>query len=99
MAELAPLKVVLPCGTHVTLGKGNVFAGIRETNPVFLRIVNLLEVRINLKIAVRRRMVPIVLSPLRDKVSGIHLDDAIEPWLAEYGFSNNSHEGFVLESA
>jgi hypothetical protein len=99
VAELASLKIVLPCGTHVTLGRGDVFAAIRETNPMLLQIMNFLEARIDLKIAARRRMVPIILSPLRDKVSGIHLDDAIEPWLAERGFSNNSHEGFVLESA
>jgi hypothetical protein len=35
----------------------------------------------------------------RDKVSGLHLDDAIEPWLAERGFSNAHDESFILESA
>jgi len=37
--------------------------------------------------------------PRRDKVSGLHLDAAIEPWLAERGFSNGPHESFSLESA
>jgi hypothetical protein len=41
----------------------------------------------------------VILTPYRDKVSGLHLDDAIEPWLAERGFSNNYHEGIITESA
>ena len=59
----------------------------------------LLEARIDLKIAARRRLVPVILNPHRDKVCGLHLDDAIEPWLAERGFSNHCHETVFLESA
>jgi hypothetical protein len=35
----------------------------------------------------------------KDKVSGVHLEDAIETWLIEHNFANNTHESFVLESA
>ena len=98
-AELVSLKIELPSGIPVTIGKGNVFAGIREMNPMLLQTAVLLEARIDLKIANQRRLVPIILNPLCDKVSGIHLDDAIEPWLFERHFANDSHEGFVLESA
>ncbi len=99
VADLVSLKIELPSGNHVTIGGGDAFKGILEMNPMLLHTATLIEARINLKIANRRRLAPIVLNPLCDKVSGIHLDDAIEPWLNERHFANNSHEGFVLESA
>lgn len=77
----------------------DIFAGLAEMNPSLLQTANLLEARIDLKLAGRRRLVPVVLNPVRDKVSGIHLDHAIEPWLAERGFSHADHETLFLESA
>lgn len=99
VAELASLKIELPNGNHVTIGRGDVFSGLLEMNPMLLQTAILLEARIDLKIANQRRLIPIILNPLRDKVSGIHLDDAIEPWLLDRQFANDSNEGFVLESA
>ena len=99
VADLVSLKIELPSGNHVTIGGGDAFKGILEMNPMLLQTATLLEARINLKIAHRRRLAPVVLNPLCDKVSGIHLDDAIEPWLKARHFANDSHEGFVLESA
>jgi hypothetical protein len=43
--------------------------------------------------------VPVILKPNRDKISGLHLDDSIEQWLAMRGFSNDKHEAIFLESA
>ncbi|MEI8313604.1 MAG: hypothetical protein WCH98_22885, partial [Verrucomicrobiota bacterium] len=99
VAELVSLKIALPSGNHITIGGGDAFKGILEMNPMLLHTAILLEAKINLKISNRRRLAQVVLNPLCDKVSGIHLDDAIEPWLKARHFANDSHEGFVLESA
>jgi hypothetical protein len=98
-AHLASLKVELPSGTCILLSRGDIFAGLAEMNPSLLQTATLLEARIDLKLAGRRRLVPVVLNPVRDKVCGIHLDHAIEPWLAERGFSHGNHETLFLESA
>ena len=99
VAELVSLKIALPSGNHIPIGGGDAFKGILEMNPMLLHTAILLEAKINLKISNRRRLAQVVLNPLCDKVSGIHLDDAIEPWLKARHFANDSHEGFVLESA
>ena len=78
------------------MSRGDIFAGLAEMNPSLLQTANLLEARIDLKLAGRRRLVPVVLNPVRDKVCGIHLDPAIEPWLAERGFSHAYHETLFL---
>lgn len=98
-ADLAWVKIELPCGNQVLITRGNIFVGIAALSPTLLRSAILLEARIDFKIATKRRLIPVILNPLNDKVSGLHLDDAIEPWLAERGFSNYSHETFFLESA
>ncbi len=98
-AELAALKVGLPGGSQVLITRGNIFDSLAEMNSSLLQRAVLLEARIDLKIAARRRLVPVILNPHRDKVCGLHLDDAIEPWLAERGFSNPCHETVFLESA
>jgi len=98
-AELASLKIELPGGNQVLITRGNIFDALAEMNSLLLRRGVLLEARIDMKIAAKRRLVPVVLNPHRDKVSGLHLDDAIEPWLAERGFSNHSYETVFLESA
>jgi hypothetical protein len=49
-----------------------VFAGIMEMNPMLLQTSVLLEARIDLKIANRDRLMPVILNPERDKVSGVH---------------------------
>jgi hypothetical protein len=98
-ARLASIKIEMPCGNQVAITRGNIFDAIAGLNPSLLQNSILLEARIDFKIAARRRLVPVILTPYRDKVSGLHLDDAIEPWLAERGFSNNYHEGIITESA
>jgi len=98
-ADLASIKIELPCGNQVAITRGNIFAGIAGLSPLLLRGTILLEARIDFKIAARRRLVPVILTPHRDKVSGLHLDDDIEPWLIERGFSSNHHESIILESA
>ena len=98
-ATLGALKIELPSGNQVLVSRGDIFQGVAEMNPMLLRTAVLLEARLDLKISARRQMVPVILNPLRDKVCGLHLDDAIEPWLAERGFSNQRHETFFLESA
>ncbi len=99
VADLVSLKMEIPTGNLVTIGKGDVYVGIRGIDSMLLQTAVLLEARINLKITNQRRLVPIILNPQRDKVSGIHLDDAIEPWLFERHFANDSNESFLLESA
>jgi hypothetical protein len=89
----------LPGGNQLLITRSDIFAGLAGLNPTLLQHAILLEARIDLKIATKRRLVPVILNPLSDKVSGLHLDDAIEPWLAERDFSNDSHETFFLESA
>lgn len=98
-AALASIKFELPCGNHVAITRGNIFAGIAALGPLLLQNAILLEARIDFKIAARRRLLPVILTPCRDKVSGLHLDGAIEPWLAERGFSNNHHESIIVKSA
>lgn len=97
-AELVHLRVELPGGSQVTIGRGDVFEALRDLHPQLLQTAVLLEARIDLKLSGRRRLAPVVLNPLRDKVSGTHVHDAIEPWLAERGFANDPDEAFVLES-
>jgi hypothetical protein len=99
LARLNSLKLKLETGHHVTISQGNVFSGILILNPSLWQAATFLEARIDLKIANRRTMVPVILNPAHDKVSGIHLDDAVESWLIEHHFANHSHESFVLESA
>jgi hypothetical protein len=81
------------------ISRGDIFKAVAEMNPMLLHTAVLLEARLDLKISSRRQMVPVILNPHRDKVCGLHLDNAIEPWLAQRGFSNQSHETFFLESA
>jgi hypothetical protein len=98
-AALASLKIELPSGNQVLMSRGNIFTGLAEMNPSLLQSAILLEARLDLKIAAKRRLAPVILNPHSDKVSGLHLDDAIEPWLAGRGFSNHNHETFFLEIA
>jgi len=98
-AQLASLKIGLPGGSQIHMSRGDVFIGLAEMNPSLLQTAILLEARIDLKIAAKRRLAPVIINPAHDKVSGLHLDHAIETWLAERGFSNHRHETFFLESA
>ncbi|MGA0846942.1 MAG: hypothetical protein ACO3RV_10395, partial [Luteolibacter sp.] len=98
-AQLSSLKIGLPSGTHLLISHGDIFGSLEALNPTLVRNAVLLEARIDLKISGRRRLVPVILNPLRDKVCGVHIDGAIETWLAERGFSNPIHEGTILESA
>jgi len=78
----------------------NVFKALAGLCPTILRNAPLAEAKINLRISGKRRVSPIVLTPVRDRVSGIHADPAISAWLAERGFCNrHSDESLILESA
>lgn len=98
-AQLASLKIELPGGSQILINRGDIFADLAEMNSMLLQTAILLEARIDLKISAKRRLVPVILNPAHDKVSGLHLDHDIEPWLAKRGFSNNRHETIFLESA
>jgi hypothetical protein len=98
-ARLASLKLELPSGNQVIMSRGDIFAGLAEFNPLLLQAATLLEARIDLKVAGRRRLVPVVLNPVRDKVFGLHLDHGIEPWLTERGFCHATDDAVFLEIA
>jgi hypothetical protein len=98
-AQLKSLKLELETGHQLVITQGNVFSGILALNPSLWQTAAFLEARIDLKIAHRRSLVQVTLNPRSDKVSGIHLDDAIESWLIERHFAHNSHESFAVESA
>ena len=97
-AALSSLKLGLPGGSRIAVCHGNVFEALAGLNPTLLGEAALLEAKIDLKIAARRYLIPVILNPAADKVSGIHLDDAIAPWLESRGFFNH-HESVLLESA
>ena len=52
-----------------------------ELNPSLWQTAICVEAKIDFMIANRRSLVPIILNPAHDKVSGVHLEDAIETWL------------------
>lgn len=97
-ADLAAIKIELTGGQQVSINRGNVFEGLAKLNASLLQSAILLEARLDLKVGTKRRLVPVLLNPKRDKISGPHISEAIEPWLAERGFSNCSHESFILEN-
>ncbi|TAF23820.1 MAG: hypothetical protein EAZ71_12080 [Verrucomicrobia bacterium] len=97
-AALSSLKLGLPGGSRIAVCHGNVFEALAGLNPTLLQGAALLEAKLDLKIATRRRLIPVILNPTTDKVSGIQLDDAIAPWLEARGFFNH-HESLLLESA
>ena len=98
-AALSSLVLGLPGGSRMAVCHGNVFEALAGLNPTLLHGAALLEAKLDLKLANRRRLFPVILNPATDKVSGIHLDDAIAPWLEARGFSNHGHESVLLESA
>lgn len=98
-AELKSIKMELPGGQFVSIGNDHVFDGIHALNPQLLRTATLLEARIDLKIATRRRRAQVNICPFRDKVSGTHVDAAIDPWLTQRGFAHDPNEGVILASA
>jgi hypothetical protein len=71
----------LQSGHLVTISRRNVFSGMLELNPSLWQTAIFVEAKIDFKIANRRSLVPIILNPAHDKVSGVHLEDAIETWL------------------
>ena len=98
-ADVDSLEVRLPSGKHVLITRGNTLDVIEELSPTLLQCAILVEARLQLKIARKRRPVPVIINPVDYKLSGLHLDDAIEPWLAERGFFHQPDEVFFLESA
>jgi hypothetical protein len=99
-ATLASLKIGLPDGHHIVIKGPNVFKALAGLCPSILRTAPLAEAKINLKISGKRRVAPIILTPMRDRVSGLNADPSIAAWLTERGFCNrHSDEGLILESA
>ncbi len=98
-AQLVSLRIRLGRGNEVTLWNGDIFGAFDDLGPTLLSTAELVEARIDLKLANRRRRQKVILCPHRDKVSGLQTDPAIEPWLAQHGFSNPvADDRFVLES-
>jgi hypothetical protein len=98
-AELSFIRVQTPDATRMTLHGRNAFQVMRRLGETYLNESGFLEARIDLQIACRRRLVPVVLRPSGSRPAGMQHDEAVERWLAERGFIARTHETFLLESA
>ncbi len=98
-AELTSLTIELPTGQRLVINNGDVFEAMNAISPVILKNSTLIEAHLALKIEAKRRKVPIVIRPDKDKISGSHHDEAIERWLSEKGFFLQHYEESILESA
>jgi hypothetical protein len=98
-ALLKSLKLRLHNGLQIAISNGNIFAGLLALNSSLWQTATFLEARIDFKLSNRRSMVPIVINPITDKVSGDHSEEAVEKWLIEHHFAHSTHERFVLEIA
>ena len=98
-AQLTSLTIELPTGQRLVINSGDVFEGLKAINAVALQNSTMIEAHLLLKIEAKRRKVPVVIRPDKDKISGSHLDDAIERWLIDKGFFQQRHEESILESA
>lgn len=95
-AELKSLRIELPSGGIVVVSRCGVFETLAE-NPDWLATGTLLEALISLKLANRRRRVPLRICPERDTIHGNAAAPAIDAWLNERGFAND--DGRLLASA
>lgn len=98
-AELAVLKIQLPSYAKVTFTGGDVFANFRTLVAAHQAAAVLVEARINLRLAGRSRVLPVVLRPLGSRPAATDHDEAVTSWLAARGFIATQHENLVLESA
>jgi hypothetical protein len=98
-AKLSMLRLQLPCGQKHTIEKGDIFAALKSLDSSLFKDVTLLEAKIEFKREKKRRLVPVVINPSKDKIASPHIDVQIEDWLAERGFTINSYAGKLLESA
>jgi hypothetical protein len=98
-AELTSLTIELPTGQRLVINNGDVFEAMNAISPVILKNSTMIEAHLALKIEAKRRKVPIVIRPDKDKISGSHLDDAIERWLIDKGFFQQRYVESILESA
>lgn len=96
-ARLSMLRLELPCGQRHTIERGDIFATLKALDSSLFKNVTLLEAKLELKRHMQRRLVPVIINPLRDKIASPHIDLAIEEWLAERGFTTNHHAGQLLE--
>lgn len=96
-AELKSLKLELPSGQPILIGRPPVFEALNHLNPGLLDTVPLLEATISLKLVNRRARVQLRICPNRDTIHGCTSDPAIDAWLVEHGFAND--ENRLLASA
>lgn len=99
LVELSMLRIELPNGSRVSFDRGRVFESVDSISPVLLRSVTLLEARLDFKISGRRKRIAVQITPGNDRITGVQFDPAIEAWLVERGFSNQTDESFVRASA
>ena len=93
------LRLQLPCGQKYTIEKGDIFAALKSLDSSLFKDVTLLEAKIEFKREKKRRLVPVVINPSKDKIASPHIDAQIEDWLADHGFTINHYAGKLLESA
>jgi hypothetical protein len=96
-AELKSLKLELPSGQPILIGRPPVFEALNHFNPGLLETVPLLEATLALKLVNRRARVQLRICPERDTIHGCTSDPAIDAWLVEHGFAND--ENRLLASA
>ncbi len=96
-AELKSLKLELPSGQPILIGKPPVFEALEHFVPGILADAPLLEATLSLKLVNRRSRVLVRICPERDIIHGDNADPAIDAWLVEHGFAND--ESRLLASA
>lgn len=97
--ELMMLQVEMPNGSRLILDRGRVFEALEAFSPLLLRSVLLVEARLDFKITGRRKRLNVRINPAADRITGVQFDPAIEPWLAERGFSRQNDESSIRASA
>ena len=98
-ASLTLLKIQMPDSSKFTLTGKDVFGAVRSINPAHFEAAILSEARIELRLARRRRVLPVVLRPLGKRPAATDYDETVTSWLSERGFLATTHETLVLESA
>ena len=98
-AELVFLKLQLPDASKVTVSGGDAFGVLRVLGSAHHGAATLLEARIDLKLSMRRRILPVVLRPLGSRPSATDHEETVTRWLADRRFIAMQHENLLLESA
>jgi len=89
-AELASIKAELPGGQTLALDGAPVFAALDALDPRILAEAALIEAVISFKLALRRTRPRVRICLARDTILGDNAHPAIDAWLVEHGFANDS---------